>query len=244
MSLTPLELERYDRQIRLFGIEGQVRLKKSKVLIAGIGGLGCPAALYLVAAGIGEVIIVDSETVELSNLNRQILHWTSDIGRPKVDSAVEKLRILNPDVRIVGIKRVIDEELLESLVPNVDIVIDGLDSWKIRFILNRICVRYKKPLIHAGIHGMYGQLLVVIPGITPCLQCIIPREPPEIKPFPVLGATPGILAMMQVVEAIKLITKIGEPAINKIIVYDGYTMTFREVPVKRNPNCPVCSLKQ
>lgn len=242
MSLSALELERYDRQVRLFGLEGQLKLKRSRVLVAGLGGLGCPASLYLVAAGVGEVILVDSEVVELSNLNRQILYWTEDVGRAKVDVAVEKLRRLNPEVRVRGVKTVITEELLEELVPQVDVVLDGLDNWRTRFLVNRICVRHRKPFIHAGIHGMYGQLLVVIPGRTPCLQCLIPREPPEIRPFPVLGTTPGIMALMQVTEAIKLLTGVGELALNKLIVYDGYTMTFREVQVKRSGRCPVCGI--
>ncbi|MEM0246268.1 MAG: HesA/MoeB/ThiF family protein [Desulfurococcaceae archaeon] len=240
MALSSEELERYDRQIRLFGVEGQEKLKKSRVLVVGVGGLGSPAALYLVATGIGEVILVDSERVELSNLNRQVLYWTRDIGKFKVESASEKLRELNPNVRIRGYSRRADEELLDQLVHEADLVIDGLDNWKTRFMLNRICVKYRKPLIHAGVYGVYGQLLVVVPGITPCLQCVMVKEPPERGPLPVLGTTPGLLAMIQVTEAIKILTGYGEPALNRLIVYNGYTMEFREVTISRNPNCPVC----
>jgi len=240
LALSSEELERYDRQIRLFGVEGQEKLKKSRVLVVGVGGLGSPAALYLVATGIGEVILVDSERVELSNLNRQVLYWTRDIGKFKVESASEKLRELNPNVRIRGYSRRADEELLDQLVHEADLVIDGLDNWKTRFMLNRICVKHRKPLIHAGVYGVYGQLLVVVPGITPCLQCVMVKEPPERGPLPVLGTTPGLLAMIQVTEAIKILTGYGEPALNRLIVYNGYTMEFREVTISRNPNCPVC----
>ena len=239
--LSKEEMERYDRQIRLFGSENQLKLKNSRVLIVGVGGLGSPAAIYLAAAGVGEIVLVDSERVELSNLNRQIIHWTRDIGILKVESALEKLRELNPNVNVRIYPQQADEELLNKLVSEVDLVIDALDNWKTRFILNKICVEKRKPLIHAGIHGLYGQLLVIVPGITPCLQCLISKEPPEIKPFPVLGTTPGLMAMMQVTEAIKLLTGYGKPALNKLVVYNGYTTSFHEIQVSRNPNCPVCS---
>ncbi|MEM4570494.1 MAG: ThiF family adenylyltransferase, partial [Desulfurococcaceae archaeon] len=146
----------------------------------------------------------------------------------------------NPNVRIRGYSRRADEELLDQLVHEADLVIDGLDNWKTRFMLNRICVKHRKPLIHAGVYGVYGQLLVVVPGITPCLQCVMVKEPPERGPLPVLGTTPGLLAMIQVTEAIKILTGYGEPALNRLIVYNGYTMEFREVTISRNPNCPVC----
>ncbi|MDM7274878.1 MAG: HesA/MoeB/ThiF family protein [Thermoprotei archaeon] len=241
-TLTPEEMERYDRQIRIFGVEGQLRLKRAKVLIVGIGGLGSPAAIYLAAAGVGEIILVDPERVELSNLNRQILHWTRDVGRLKVESAAEKLRELNPNVRLRIIAERADEELLDKLVPEVDIVIDGLDDWNSRLQLNKVCVKHGKPLIHAAIHGMYGQLLVVVPGKTPCLNCIIIREPPETRPFPVLGVTPGILSMLQVTETLKLLTGYGKPSLGKLIIYDGYTLKLEEIPVSRNPHCPTCSI--
>lgn len=226
----------------MFGVESQARLKKSRVLIVGVGGLGCPVALYLAAAGVGEIILVDSERVELSNLNRQILYWTRDVGRLKVDSASEKLRELNPEVRVRAIASYADEDLLERLVPEVDLVIDALDNWKSRFTLNRVCVRHRKPLIHAGVYGLYGQLLVIIPGLTPCLQCIISEELQETRVFPVLGTTPGVLALIQAAEAIKILTGYGKPALNKLIVYDGYTTSFHEIAVQRNPNCKVCGI--
>ncbi len=239
-ELKPSELERYDRQIRLFGVEGQLKLKNSKVLVVGVGGLGCPALIYLTAAGVGKILFIDSENAELSNLNRQILHWSDDIGTPKVVSAVKKLRALNPEVEVEGIKDYADEELLDSLIAKVDLVIDGLDNWSTRFLVNRICVKHRKPFIHGGIMGLYGQLLVVVPGKTPCLQCIIPKKPQEVRPFPVLGTTPGTIAMLQVTEAVKLLTGYGEPSLGKLIIYDGYSMSFTEVKVSRRSDCPIC----
>lgn len=241
-ALSSEEIERYDRQIRLFGIEGQLRLKRSRVLVVGVGGLGTAAALYLVAAGVGHIILVDSERVELSNLNRQILYWTRDIGRLKTEAAVEKLRELNPGVVIETVAARVDERLLRELVPRVDLVIDALDNWETRFLLNRVCVEYRKPLIHAGVQGLYGQLLVIVPGKTPCLQCLIPRQPPETRPFPILGTTAGLMAMLQVTEAIKILTGYGEPSLGRLIVYDGYRMSFHEIKVSRRPDCPVCSM--
>ncbi len=240
VELTPSEIERYDRQVRLFGIEGQLKLKNSKVLVVGVGGLGSPLSLYLTAAGVGKLILVDSENVELSNLNRQVIHWSDDVGTPKVLSAVRKLRALNPEVEVEGIKAYADEELLEMLVGEVDLVLDGLDNWDSRFLVNKVCVEHGKPFIHGGIMGLYGQLLVVVPGKTPCLQCLIPKKPPEVRPLPVLGPTPGVIAALQVTEAIKLITGYGNPSLGKLIVYDGYSMSFTELKVSRRSDCPIC----
>ncbi|MEM4487870.1 MAG: HesA/MoeB/ThiF family protein [Desulfurococcaceae archaeon] len=235
------ELERYERQIRLFGVAGQEKLKSSKITVVGVGGLGSPIALYLVAAGVGEIRLVDFERVELSNLNRQILHWTDDISRLKVESAAEKLCKLNPNVRIRAIPEMADASLLEKLVPESDLVIDALDNWKTRLLLNKICLKYLKPLIHGGVYGLYGQVLVVVPGLTPCLQCILPKELDETKTFPIIGSTSGLIAMIQVTEAIKLITGYGKPALNKLIMYDGYSMDFNVIYITKNPKCPACS---
>ena len=235
------ELERYNRQILLFGAEKQYKLKKAKVLVAGIGGLGCPASLYLVAAGIGKIILADAERVELSNLNRQILHWTEDIGKFKVDSAYEKLRKLNPNVKIECFKERINEDNIYDLVSSVDLVVDGMDNWKMRFIINKACVELGKPFIHAGVRGLYGQLLVVIPGKGPCLQCVFPKEPRESHPFPILGATAGLLAMLEVTEAIKILLNYGSVSIGKLIIYDGVNMEFHELTVQKRDNCSICS---
>ena len=232
---------RYERQIPVIGREGQEKLKQSTVLIAGAGGLGSASALYLAAAGVGRLIIVDPQDVELSNLNRQVLHWTSDIGRAKVESAREKLRRLNPNVEVEAYREELTEELARKLVPRADIVIDALDNWEARFLLNRVCVELGKPFIHAGVEGFYGQMLVVVPGKGPCLQCLLPRQPPSRSGVPVLATTPGVLGLLQATEAIKLLTGVGEPAIGRLIIYDGYSMTFSEVRVRRRPDCPVCS---
>jgi len=240
MSLSPEELARYDRQIGVIGVDGQVKLKNAKVLVVGVGGLGSITSLYLVAAGVGEVVLVDDGVVQLSNLNRQIIYDTSDIGKPKVVIAMEKLKRLNPMVSIKPIKEKASEELLDKLVGEVDLVIDALDNWESRLVLNKVCVKHNKPLIHAGIQGFYGQLMVVVPRVTPCLQCIVPRSPLTPSKIPVLPPTPGVLGSLQANEAIKIITGIGKPALNKLIVYDGLKMEFTVVNVYRSPNCPIC----
>jgi len=242
MELSREELERYDRQMRIpgFGVEGQLKLKKASVLVAGLGGLGCPASIYLTAAGVGKLLLVDKETVELSNLNRQILHWTPDVNRLKVESAVEKLRQLNPAVDVEGISMEITEDNVYDLVRKVDLVVDGMDNFKTRFLLNEACVRYSRPFIHAAVYGLEGRLLTVIPGRGPCFRCLIPEEPPEVKPFPVLGTTPAVMATLQATEAIKLIVGIGEPLVGRMLVFNGLTSTFYEINVKRSASCPTC----
>ncbi|RLG77203.1 MAG: adenylyltransferase [Thermoprotei archaeon] len=239
--LTEEELVRYSRQIPVLGREGQEKLRKSTILIAGVGGLGSASSIYLTAAGVGRLILIDAQEVELSNLNRQILHWTNDVGEPKVFSAKEKLKKLNPNVEIDVYHDILSEELARRLVKEADVVIDALDNWEARFILNKVCVEMNKPFIHAGVEGMYGQMLVVVPGKGPCLQCLIPRLPPSRGGIPVLGTTPGILGLMQATEAIKIVTGVGEPAVGKLVIYDGCTMSFSEIKVKRRPSCPVCS---
>ncbi len=243
MGLNEMELIRYDRQIRIsgFGIEGQVKLKKSRVLVAGLGGLGAPAAIYLAAAGVGKLVVVDKERVELSNLNRQILHWTEDLGKTKVESALEKLHRINPEIMVEGIVDEISKENVYKLVENVDVVVDGMDNFKTRFLLNEACVRLGKPFIHAAVYGLEGRLMTIFPGRGPCLRCLIPVEPEEIKPFPVLGPTPAIMASMQVMEVIKVIVGLGEPLIGKLLVFDGSSMEFIKVTIQKSPNCPVCS---
>jgi adenylyltransferase/sulfurtransferase len=242
VRITRKELERYDRQIRIenFGMEGQRKLKKTKVIVAGAGGLGCPAATYLAAAGVGKIIIIDKERVELSNLNRQILHWSNDIHKYKVNSVVEKLSQLNPDIKIEGLKTEITEENVYSIIKNVDIVVDGMDNFKTRFLLNKACVRLRKPFVHAAIYGLTGVLMTVLPGKGPCYQCYITTEPPEVKPFPVLGATPGVMACLEAIETIKLITGIGKPLVGNLLLFDGLQMTFKKVKIKRLKNCPAC----
>ncbi len=242
MSLSDSERERYDRQLRVWGKEAQLKLKKAKVLIVGVGGLGSPVAIYLTAAGIGKLVLVDDGVLELSNMNRQILYTTEDLGKPKVYVAAERLRKLNPNVEIEAIKARLDEELAYKLVKDVDVVVDALDNWETRLILNKACVENRKPLVHAGVEGWYGQLMTVIPGKTPCLNCIMPAPPPPREtPLPIVPTTPGVLGVLEANEVIKLVIEGRSSFEGRMLVYDGLRGEFSTIELKRNPNCPVCS---
>jgi len=236
MKFSPTELERYDRQIRIKGLgkSGQSKLKKAHVMVAGAGGLGCPASLYLVAAGVGHVAIVDKDAVELSNLNRH------DIGKSKSVSIIEKLRQLNPEVEVEAIPKAITSDNATELVNAFTVIVDGLDCWSTRFLLNKACVKERVPFVHAGIYSLYGQITTVLPGKGPCLQCILPKIPPEEEKFPVLGATAGTLGLLEVLETIKIITGLGEPLVGRMLHFDGETMSFQEIRVERRQDCPVC----
>lgn len=239
--LTIEELKRYDRQIKVFGVEVQTKLKRARVAIIGAGGLGSPAAYYLAAMGVGTIKIIDYDKVSLSNLNRQILHWTNDIGRDKVLSAYEKLSNLNPHVKIIPIKEKVTRENAEELLRDVDLCIDALDNWESKLLLNDVCVKYRKPLIHAGVRGTYGQMLLIIPGKTPCLRCFLTEDVMrEEERLPVLGVTPGVLGTLQALEAVKLLTGYGKNILNKLLIFDGYELDFSYVEVKRNPQCSIC----
>jgi len=238
--LTPKEKERYSRQILLFGEKPQIKLKKSTVAVVGVGGLGSFNSLYLAAAGVGRIVLVDKEKVELSNLNRQVLYWTRDIGEVKVEKAAEKLRELNPEIEVEPMAVEVNEETIREVVKRADIVLDGLDNWKTRLIVNKVCVEENKPFIHAGVKGLSGQILVVIPHKTPCLQCILPPKIREEKTPPVIATTVGLIAALQAQEAIKILTGLGEPLKNKILLFNGYTNTFTTVEVNRRKDCQVC----
>jgi len=241
-SLTKDELERYDRQMRInkWGKEGQIKLKSSKVVVAGIGGLGCPVSLYLTAAGFGTIRLIDQEKIELSNLNRQVLHWESDIGNYKVDSALKKLKNLNSSVKLEAIKTKITEDNVNELIKGFDIVIDGMDNFKTRFILNKACVEERIPFIHGAVYGLEGYITTIIPYSTPCLSCIYPTIPPEMEKFPVVGIAPALIAILQVTEAIKLITGIGKTLGGRMLIFDGAETSFQEIKIERNPKCKVC----
>jgi len=244
-KLSPEELERYDRQLRIpsFGEEAQLKLKSSTVLIAGVGGLGSIAAIYLAAAGVGKLRIVDEGIVELSNLNRQILYSTEDIGQPKVLIASKKLMELNPLIEIEAIQERITEENVEELLRGVNLVVDGQDNFKTRFIINKACIRYSKPFIYGAVYGIEGRLMTIIPGKGPCLKCLIPGEPKEIEKIPVIGPAPGLVGALEALEAIKLLTGIGKPAVGRLLVIDGEALSFNSIEVKRDPKCPVCGGK-
>ena len=234
------ELERYSRQILIWGAEGQLKLKESSVTIVGLGGLGSIISLYLVAAGIGKLFIVDKSKVKLDNLNRQILYTINDIGKNKALIAREKLLKLNPNVDIEAYPETFDEKIGDKLVSKSDLVIDALDNWETRIILNKICVKYRKTLIHGGVSENYGQLMVIIPGKTPCLQCIFPQKIERREIFPIFGPIPGIIGSLEALEAIKILTNYAQPALNKLIFFDGRNLSLKILRLKRNPKCPVC----
>ena len=242
-KLSPEELERYDRQLRIigWGVESQLKVKGSHVMVVGAGGLGCPTALYLAAVGVGHIAVVDRERVELSNLNRQVLHWSGDLDKPKVESVAEKLRKLNPNVRVEPLQLELNEENIEDLIRKFDVIVDCLDNWRTRFILNEACVKSRKPLVHAGVHSWYGQITTILPGEGPCLCCIWPKAPPETERFPILGATAGTLGLLETLEAIKLITGLGQPLVGRLLYIDLETMMIEKLTLERVEDCPVCS---
>ena len=243
ISLTEDECTRYDRQIMIpgWGEQGQKKLKSATTVVAGSGGLGSPSSMYLAAAGVGHLIIVDKDVFELSNLNRQILGWQKDIGRKKAEAAAEKLRALNPDIQITPRVIEISQDNVVELLNEADLVVDAMDNWTTRFLLNKTCVDLNIPFIHAGVFGLYGQIMTIIPHKGPCLRCLLPETPKDVGKFPVLGATPGLFAMMQVMEALKILTGIGEPLTGKMLLFDGSNMTVTRINVSRRLDCPVCA---
>jgi len=241
-ELTREELERYDRQIRVLGlgVKGQEKLKASKAVVAGLGGLGCSASTYLAAAGVGNLLLIDREKVELSNLNRQVLHWTRNIEESKADSASSKLRELNPTIKIEALTVEIREDNVHSLVKGADVVLDGQDNFKTRFALNRACVDLGIPFVHAAVHGLECRLMTVVPRKGPCLRCLLATEPPEIRPIPVIGAVAATAACLQAIEAIKVIVDVGDLCVGRMMLFDGERFEFDVVKIQRRPNCPVC----
>ena len=242
MSLSHSELERYDRQILIsnLGTDGQKRLKAAKVAVAGVGGLGCPTSIYLAAAGIGKIILLDSERFELSDLNRQILGWEKDIGRFKAEVAKEKLDAANSQIEVEAVVVEITKDNMQNVIEDVDVIVDGQDNWKTRFILNEYCVTQNVPFVHAGVSALHGQITTIVAGKGPCLRCIFPKDPPEREKIPVLGATPALFASLQVMETVKLVTGIGRPLVGRMLFVDGREMVFETMEVKRNVKCSVC----
>lgn len=235
--------EKYVRQIMLFGEEGQEKLKKAKVFVAGTGGLGSPISTYLAIAGVGKIILADFDRVEKSNLNRQFLHHEKDIGKEKVISAEEKLLSMNPDIKVEVIKEKITAENADSIVPSCDLIIDALDNFDTRHVLNRLAVERKIPLIHGAVSGYRGQATTIIPGKTPCMCCIFPTSFKK-EVFPVLGTTPGVIGTIQANEAIKYITGQGQLLENRLLLWDGSSCSFSELSINKADNCPVCGTKQ
>lgn len=239
--LTAEERERYDRQIMMpeIGEAGQEKLKKAKVLIAGTGGLGSPVALYLAAAGVGTIRLVDHDRVALSNLNRQVIHWDTDKGLKKVDSACDKLESLNPAVKVEGICTTISEKTVERLLKGMDAVVDALDNVPTRFVLNKAAVEKRVPFFHGAVAGFEGRAMTVLPGETACLRCILKGPVPPEK-FPVIGVAPAVIGSIQTCEVIKYLVGIGKLLTNELLHYDGMTNEFFRFKVKRNPRCEHC----
>jgi len=235
------EAQRYHRQLILpgWGSQAQERLRRAVVFVAGAGGLGSPAAQYLAAAGVGTLRLCDSGRVELSNLNRQLLHSDRDLGRPKVRSGARALRRVNPHVRVVPLQAVLEGSTAEELVGDAGLILDCLDNFPTRQVLNALAVRRGLPMIHAGGSGWCGQLTFLHPPATACLACILPQAPAE-ELFPILGATAGLLGCLQALEALKYLTAGGPLLEGRMLFCDAQAMQFQEVAVSRDPHCPVC----
>jgi len=235
------ELERYDRQIMIPGIgkEGQAKLKRAKVFIAGIGGLGSPVAIYLTVAGVGKIRLADHDRVERSNLNRQVLHGDADIGRGKVDSAMEKLQKLNQWAKIDTINETITEDNVSRLTAGFDLIVDAMDNLPTRYLLNRAAIERDIPFFHGAVYGFEGRAMTVIPGKSACLWCAYQGRVTKGK-FPVIGVAPAVIGSIQATEVIKYITGIGELLTNRLLVYDGLNLEFSHFTIERDPNCEQC----
>jgi molybdopterin/thiamine biosynthesis adenylyltransferase len=234
------ELTRYKRQLIIpdFGEEGQRKLKDSRLVIVGMGGLGCASATYLTAAGVGHITIVDFDTVELSDLNRQVLYWEEDVGKKKVTVAKRKLSKLNPKVKITPIFNKITEENVLSLIKGAQVVVDGLDNSATRLIVNSACVKQKTAYIYGGVSRLRGMVTTIIPGKTPCLACLSPEG---VGGLGVLGIAPAIIANLQSLEAIKLLIGHSPSLAGKLLIFNGDDMKFQLYEIERNESCPVCS---
>ncbi|MBC8521135.1 MAG: HesA/MoeB/ThiF family protein [Candidatus Syntrophoarchaeum sp.] len=233
------ELWRYERQIKIFGEAGQKRLKKAKVTIAGAGGLGSVSAAYLTVAGVGKILVVDNDVVELSNLNRQILHWEKDIGRKKTESFAEKLLQMNPEVELTVLNEKIVADNVADIVRDSDLIVDAMDNFQTRYLLNRVALEKNMPFFHGGVYGFEGQVTTIIPGATACLRCIFP-EAPAPETLPVIGATCGVIGGIQATEVVKYIVGVGELLTNRLLVWDGADTKMEEFAVERNPACEDC----
>jgi molybdopterin-synthase adenylyltransferase len=243
LSLTEVDYTRYSRQIIYpdFGEEGQIRLKKAHVLIAGVGGLGSPNATNLAYAGIGKLTLIDCDSVEFSNLNRQTLHWERDINEEKVVSASKKLKEMNSKIEVISLNIRITSENIGEMLKGVDLVMDCMDNMETRFVLNEGCFKKGIPFIFGGVRGLEGQVTTIIPGKTPCLECLYPRGIEGKKPFPVFGATPALIASLQTMEAIKLLSGFGELLTGRMLFVNGETMEFMMIKIEKKKNCPICS---
>ena len=246
-ALTHADIARYSRHLILpeVGMEGQQRLKAARVLLVGTGGLGSPLALYLAAAGVGTLGLVDFDVVDASNLHRQIIHSTRDIGRPKLDSAEEKLKALNPDLKVVKYETMLSSQNAMEILAGFDIVADGTDNFPTRYLVNDACVLSGKPNVYGSIFRFEGQASVFATKDGPCYRCLYPEPPPpglvpSCAEGGVLGILPGLVGVIQATEVVKLILGKGEPLIGRLLLVDSLGMRFRELKLRRNPDCPVC----
>ncbi|MBI2939580.1 MAG: molybdopterin-synthase adenylyltransferase MoeB [Chloroflexi bacterium] len=246
-SFTPEQVRRYHRHIIMpdVGAIGQRKLLNGRVLLIGAGGLGSPAALYLAAAGVGTLGIVDFDVVDESNLQRQILHRLGSVGRPKVDSAAETIAALNPDVRVVKHQEMLTSENALRVLADYDVVVDGTDNFPTRYLVNDAAVMLNKTVVHGSIFMFDGQVTVFKPGAGPCYRCLFPAPPPpgavpSCAEAGVLGVLPGIIGSLQAVETIKLIIGKGEPLIGRLVLFDALAMEFSEVKIRRDQSCPMC----
>ena len=249
--LDPDFAQRYDRHFRLpqVGLRGQRALQAATVLVVGAGGLGSPVAFYLAAAGVGRLRIVDHDTVDRSNLQRQILHVEASVGQAKVDSARDRLQALNPAVAIEAIAHKATTANIDTLLRDVDVVVDGADNFPVRYLLNDACIAHRKPLVHGAIHRFEGQVSVFDAGrqrgVAPCYRCLFPeppgpREAPNCAEAGVLGVLPGVVGSLQATETLKLLLGIGEPLVGRLLQFDALVMAFRTLRLPVDPGCPAC----
>ena len=246
-ALTPEQRDRYSRHTLLpeVGVDGQVKLLEAKVLLLGAGGLGAPTALYLAAAGIGKIGLVDDDVVDSSNLQRQVIHKTSTVGKPKTSSAREAIEDLNPDVEVVEYNFRLDAANILDVISDYDIIVDGADNFPTRYLLNDATVRLKKPVVSASILSFDGQISTFMPYEGPCYRCLYPSPPPpELAPScsenGVLGVMAGVMGLLQANEVMKLVLGIGEPLIGRLLLYEALGTRFTELKVRRDPACPIC----
>jgi sulfur-carrier protein adenylyltransferase/sulfurtransferase len=247
ISLTPEQKNRYSRHLLLpeVGLEGQLKLLNAKVLLIGAGGLGAPAALYLAAAGIGTLGLVDDDEVDESNLQRQVIHNTERVGQPKTESAHKTIAALNPDVKVVEHRTRLDASNIIDIIKDYDVIVDGADNFPTRYLLNDASVRLRKPVVSASILAFDGQVSTFVPFEGPCYRCLYPTPPPaELAPScgaaGVLGVMAGVMGLLQANEVIKLVIGIGEPLIGRLLLYDSLGTHFTELKVRRDPDCPIC----
>jgi molybdopterin/thiamine biosynthesis adenylyltransferase/rhodanese-related sulfurtransferase len=239
---------RYSRHVLLpeIGLEGQLKLLDAKVLLLGAGGLGSPTALYLAAAGVGTLGLVDDDVVDVSNLQRQVIHSTSTVGEPKVDSAEAAIKDLNPGANVIKYATRLDASNIMEIIEGYDVIVDGVDNFPTRYLLNDATVRLKIPVVSASILGFDGQLSVFAPYDGPCYRCLYPTPPPaELAPScganGVLGVLPGTMGLLQATEVVKLIVGAGDPLVGRLLLYDALAASFTELKVRRDPDCPICS---